>query len=356
MHKCCLVPNKNVTVENHEVFLIVFASFAVWLIFIFIVNRSHRPSYKELKFKRQLRAPFSPGEVTVVCWNIGYGALGSQAECVLEGGKVWRAYTKKEIRQAAQLIANDLYSLDPDVALIQEAARSSFFTRGVNILEIMSSILNKYSYIFCPDVYTVFVPRPLKIQHGLVTYVQNDVTDYNVCELPQESSYYYGFQKKHYTALVVRQQIVDRAQEWVFVNIHLSAFDKDQSLRRLQLETIFNFAKHELQKGNFVVIGGDWNMKIAPTMFPCKYFPNNQFWAGDFPMESLPEDWKFAVDLTIPTARSQERPYVKGESFTTIIDGFVTSPNVSVLEVKAINKDFLYTDHHPVLARFRANT
>lgn len=190
----------------------------------------------------------------------------------------------------------------------------------------------------------------------LLTCAQNTITSHTVLPLPQEPFLYYGFQKKRYAALVMRQKIAHSKSEWVFINIHLTTLDKVGILRKLQTKTIFDFAQQEFKKGNFVVIGGDWNMKISPTIFPHTSLPKNQFWTQDFPMEDLPNGWKFAVDETVPTTRTQEMPYIKGETFTTIIDGFVISPNVSLLEVQAIDKNFAYTDHHPVIARFRAET
>ena len=38
----------------------------------------------------------------------------------------------------------------------------------------------------------------------------------------------------------------------------------------------------------------------------------------------------------------------KGKTFTTLIDFYLVSPNVEILEVKTIDLDFKYSDHQPI--------
>jgi len=49
-----------------------------------------------------------------------------------------------------------------------------------------------------------------------------------------------------------------------------------------------------------------------------------------------------------------QRPYVRGENFTTAIDGFVISPNVRAESVRTRDLDFQFSDHPPVDAGFVA--
>ncbi len=64
--------------------------------------------------------------------------------------------------------------------------------------------------------------------------------------------------------------------------------------------------------------------------------------------------WDIITGPNVATVRTNERPYIKGENYTTIIDGYMVSPNVKTLSVKTIDIDFEYTDHQPVLATFSA--
>ncbi|MEO1436541.1 MAG: endonuclease/exonuclease/phosphatase family protein, partial [Bacteroidota bacterium] len=69
----------------------------------------------------------------------------------------------------------------------------------------------------------------------------------------------------------------------------------------------------------------------------------------------LPEGWLWAYDTTTPTNRKLADAYVKGETFTTLIDFYLVSPNVKIERVRTINQDFQYSDHQPVILYARLN-
>lgn len=142
--------------------------------------------------------------------------------------------------------------------------------------------------------------------------------------------------------------------EWTLINIHLSAFDEGANVRLEQLRAVLAFARGEHAKGNRVVIGGDWNYEFHRPARPYTTEQKYLFWVHPFPYEELPEGWSVAFDSQTPTVRTNERPYRKGENFTTTIDGFVISPNVRAMSVRARDLDFQFSDHQPVDARFVA--
>ena len=52
--------------------------------------------------------------------------------------------------------------------------------------------------------------------------------------------------------------------------------------------------------------------------------------------------------LGVPTNRKTASPYNKEETFITLIDFFLISPNVKMRQVKGIRQDFQFSDHQPV--------
>ncbi len=64
------------------------------------------------------------------------------------------------------------------------------------------------------------------------------------------------------------------------------------------------------------------------------------FWLFPFPQDALLEGWRIAADASVASVRTNERPYVAGENYTTVIDGFIVSPNVSVEEVRGFDLGF----------------
>jgi len=102
------------------------------------------------------------------------------------------------------------------------------------------------------------------------------------------------------------------------------------------------------------VIGGDWNMRLSATDFPHSIPKSDLFEVFDFPQDKLPKGWMLGVDGRTASLRSLSKPYLKGETFTTIVDGFVVSPNVRIEAIITDDLAFEHTDHHPVTGRFSA--
>ena len=70
---------------------------------------------------------------------------------------------------------------------------------------------------------------------------------------------------------------------------------------------------------------------------------------ADLPsLEPVPEGWRFVTDPDRPTVRTAHKPYVRGENYRLIVDGFLLSPNVGVISVETSDLDFQFSDHNPV--------
>jgi endonuclease/exonuclease/phosphatase family metal-dependent hydrolase len=102
-----------------------------------------------------------------------------------------------------------------------------------------------------------------------------------------------------------------------------------------------------------VVAGGDWNQN--PPKFDANLISKKWNPVGiehPIAVDFLPKDWNWSYPKITPTERFNDKPFEKGKNKTTTIDFFVTSPNVKVHSVEAINLDFFYSDHQPVLMTF----
>lgn len=141
--------------------------------------------------------------------------------------------------------------------------------------------------------------------------------------------------------------------ELVLGNLHLAAFDPEAGLRADQLERLAEFLQAETAKGSTVVLGGDWNLVLADTRFPHTTEERFLGWIHPLPSGFPPPGYRFAVDRTTPTVRTLERPYLHGENFTGIIDGFLVSADAELLDVRTYDLAFRFSDHHPVLLRLR---
>jgi endonuclease/exonuclease/phosphatase family metal-dependent hydrolase len=161
-------------------------------------------------------------------------------------------------------------------------------------------------------------------------------------------------------------------KEMVLINTHNEAFD-DGSQRTKQLAVLKDMMFAEYAKGNFVIVGGDWNQNpvgygdLAIGRFgdlAIGRLDDLEIWRfGDLDVGRtiepaiepgfLPSEWQWVFDPEIPTNRDVDAPYERGKTKTTIIDFFVVSPNVKVLGVRTDDLGFEWADHQPVEMKFR---
>jgi len=292
-------------------------------------------------------------EVSAMVWNIGYGGLGAESDFVADGGKATLPPSKAAVKKNVAGVVDQLEAADVDMILMQETAKSSLMTRGVRVLAAVEGALKGRHNVYSADMKARLLPPPLRLSHGLFTSTRLAGARHETIALPLEPGRIMGLFKRRYHMQVVRAPI-EGGGEWVFIDLHLSAFDDGANVRLEQLRAALAYAAQQYEKGGHVVLGGDWNYEFFNPGRPTTTGDAFLFWLHPFPYEELKEGWSVVIDRTTPTVRTNERAYNKGENFTTVIDGFVASPNVEALSVGAVDLDFQYTDHQPVLARFRA--
>ena len=292
-------------------------------------------------------------QITVTAWNIGYAGLGAESDFVADGGDSYLPPNRQAVDKNIAGITENLNSLPSDFFILQEVAGPSRLTRGANPLRAVNETLAERHNHFSSDFTLRYTPPPFAPKHGLYSSTAVPGITPETFNLPLEPGYILGAAKRRYHIQVLRAPFP--GGEWTIINLHLSAFDDGANIRRQQLRAVLDFAEEEYAKGRFVVMGGDWNLELARPDRPYTTIEEDLFWLHAFPLKELAEGWQIAVDETTPTVRTNERPYVPGENFTTVIDGFVVSPNVRVETVTTRDTDFQYTDHQPVTGTFQAS-
>ena len=109
--------------------------------------------------------------------------------------------------------------------------------------------------------------------------------------------------------------------------------------------------KEEQAKGNYCIAGGDFNQQFD-VADNAKYPIHNKdyFVPGMLESENLPQGFTFAVDDSFSTTRLNNKPYDANdpEMQYYIIDGFIVSDNLDIVNVKVQNENYKYSDHSPV--------
>ncbi|MCT4597044.1 MAG: endonuclease/exonuclease/phosphatase family protein [Vallitalea sp.] len=296
-------------------------------------------------------------KISALIYNIGYCGLDAKQDFFMDGGKGSRAESKEIALKNLQGITEFLKSQSADFILLQEVDIKATRSFHINEYEQLKQSLDGYSTTYCINYKVPWVPVPLSKPHGMVKSGLVTFSKYNINET---NRYKYPGKEKwpRQLALLDRcfiesRMLVEGGKELILINSHLSAYDKGGVIRKQQLDFLNNYIREEYEKGNYIVVGGDWNHFLPgtdPTIFETTMdWPE---WLKEIPKEFTPEGFKWGTDKNVPTSRTVGTSYVKGENYVSVIDGFLVSPNVEISNVKGHHLEFEYSDHNPVTLEF----
>ncbi len=290
--------------------------------------------------------------IALVTWNIGYCGLGAGMDFFYEGGTMVRP-GKETFDQYLGGVTHRLGTFGtPDFIFLQEVdtlAKRSWYT---NQYRLFCTQFPDYHSYFALN-YNAWVPMPVlqpmgKVQAGLM--LMGKATPVMVERHAFNSGYTWPMSlfmlKRCY--LLARYK-TGNGKQLVLINTHNSAFGDAAEIREKELSQLKTLMLEEYSKGNYVVIGGDWNQN--PAMFDSTAILDHYLVKTiqpPIPADFLPAGWQYAYDPQYPTNRDVDIPYTDGKTKTTLIDFFVLSPNLGLISAKTIPNGFKESDHQPV--------
>ncbi|MCP4138522.1 MAG: hypothetical protein GY754_46620 [bacterium] len=334
------------------------------LILLFFTVKEYTPAQEEVvanlsKVSAQLKE--APDELTVLSWNIGYCGIDKNTDFVLEGGKMSVPKDEKSVRENLDAAKSFLQKEAADVYFIQEVDEASSRSFDINQLKEIPALFPRFSSWFAYNFKVLFIPSPLndpigRVNSGILTMTKYNSFGATRYQLPGSFSWPTRvFHLKRCLTLVRIKSAVE-GKDWCFLNLHLSAYDPGGTLRKAQLGYVKEMMEKLYAEDNYVVLGGDWNSQfpgVTNGMFGSYTTPEEHlYWVQSIKKDWTPENWTWVYDKSIASCRTLEKPYVKGENFRTIIDGFLISPNVELKNVHAVDLEFVNSDHNPVIATF----
>ena len=276
--------------------------------------------------------------IQIFNWNIGYCGLGEESDFFYDGGSTVRM-DQSIVQKNLNGVMNTLkYYDEADIFLLQEVDTLSKRSWELNEYSDIAQILPEHNRSFALNYNVNFIPIPLtdpmgKVMGGLASYNRFTVTSAERHQFP--SSYAWPNSIYFLDRCFIVQRMPYNDVELVVINTHNSAYD-DGSLKAAEMDYLKEFLKAEEDKGNYIVVGGDWNQH-APGEGD-RQVPNDYM-----------DGWNWVFDTSFPTNRNLEKAYAAGETKTQIIDFFLCSPNVEAQSVNVINLDFKFSDHQPVI-------
>lgn len=306
---------------------------------------------------------------TAVSYNIGFGAYGPEYSFFMDTGTMLDGTPTQGVYGKAQseesVLANTagalevLQELDADLMLLQEVDYDSARSFRVDQRGLTADAFPEHAHVFGQNFHSGYLAYPFTDPHGAVNAGLQTLSRFSVSSAvrrsyPIDESFFVKFTDLDRCFTVLYLPVEDSDRQLVLIHSHMSAYDEGGTVRARQLELLCDVMEEEYLRGNYVIVGGDFNHALYGTeqAFPCEQqFPE---WVKTMDDSDLPESFSFVAaenGFDVPTCRGADIPYEKGVNYTTVVDGFLVSDNVRA-EAENIDTDFAYSDHNPVLLTF----
>ena len=298
---------------------------------------------------------------TVVTQNCGFGAYSPDFTFFMDGGTESWAESKESVIANTDAAAEEVLSFDPDFVLLQEIDTDSTRSYHVDQSERMAGFFDGFDRVFAVNYHSAFLMYPFTQPHGasnsgIMTFSRFPISS----ALRRSLTISTGFSKfldldRCYS--VSRIPVKD-GKELVLYNIHSSAYGGSDEIRTAQITQLTEDMLAEYKKGSYCVCGGDFNHDFTgDSAIVLGGSGTGEFgWAQPFPAELLPEGISRCIDYDdeslVATCRNCDVPYGP-DCKVFVVDGFLVSDNVSVLELHNVDTGFAYSDHQPVVMRFQ---
>ncbi|AGT42965.1 endonuclease/exonuclease/phosphatase family protein [Treponema pedis] len=337
----------------------------VILFFLFFTIMEYRPKKLEtvsVNTESKNETVQSESSLKILSWNLGYCGLDAKNDFFYDGGKAVVARSKEAVLENFEFVKQTISEINADFNLLQEIDVKSKRSFYVPEKEMLQSYLKDEDSCFAANYNAVTVPFPFfnslgKVHSGIFTSSKYKIKSAERHRLPGSFPWPLKTVNLKRCLLVSQLKTEIPDKDIYIINLHLSAYDSDGSMRKQELEYLRKLMLELYGKGHWVIAGGDWNSLfpgVEKDLFkPYTTDDSMLYWIQYLNKDFAGADWKWVFDKTEPTVRLLEKPYIKGENYTTIIDGFLVSPNVEILSVKTEGMDFAVSDHQPVIVEFK---
>lgn len=304
--------------------------------------------------------------IRLMSWNIGYGALGDNADFMMDGGNMVYTASKVRVEENLDFIRREVEKVDPSILLMQEldrnSARSFFLDEKQYFEDISENRLFHSESVYAPNFKVSFIPVPFppigRVEAGLVSFSEYKIEESERYALPNPFKWPLRAVNLKRCLEVSRLPVASTDKELVLINLHLEAYDSGEgkaAQTRMLKELIYN----EIDKGNYVIAGGDFNQVFSSTDISAYPVHEGVWQAGVIDEREFGDQVKFCADSSVPSCRSLDKPLASSQDKSPqgfqyyIVDGFIVSSNIEVQNCHTEDLGFFATDHNPVVMDFR---
>lgn len=307
------------------------------------------------------KAELSPEQgkpIKVMTWNLGYSALGDNADFFMDGGKGVYTADEARVRENLESMKDTVVEEDADIYFLQEIDRDADRSYHINEVDYMTRALDeeagaKYQTMFANNFKVKFVPFPIppvgEVDSGIMTASCFRCQRADRMQLPIPYKWPVSTAMLKRCLLVTRVRLSGSDKYLVLINCHLEAYD-DGSGKVAQTKMLRKVMMKEYNSGNYVMVGGDFNQTFDNVdMEDYPTYPG--LWqAGSISVSDFEPQFTAVMDNTVPTCRSLDKAYDGGiDHQFYMIDGFMVSDNIKVNSVETKDLGFVNSDHNPVI-------
>lgn len=309
------------------------------------------------------------GRLSFLNWNVGYGGLGATSNFFYDngnpfffsGGKMVRS-PKDVVEENIQAIVDFIGQQKTDFVLLQEVDLNSKRSYYINQYQRYLSVLPNYSSSFAPNYKVERVVIPVaepwnvmgKMESGLSSYSKYQPTQSTRYQFPGSYGWPdYIFHLDRCLSLQRYPTTHPDGKELIVINTHNSAYDGGK-LKDDEMAYFKQLVLQEYEKGNYIVVGGDWNQTPPNISFDAVgksigIPTDSSYYPANIPSDFMPEGWQWAYDPSVPTNRSMVDVLEYGKTNVTLVDFYLVSPNISIKKIAGKNLKFKNSDHNPIL-------
>ncbi|MEA3422492.1 MAG: endonuclease/exonuclease/phosphatase family protein [Bacillota bacterium] len=290
-------------------------------------------------------------ELTVTIFNMGYCGLDKGQDFFMDGGTGSRSSSEEQTLLNLENNIDAMKVVNSDIYLFQEIDIDSTRSFRIDQMSEIVKAFSDYNYSFAHNYKVPWVPIPLnkpmgKAESGLLTLVNGEIESATRYNLPNDQT----IPDKYFLLDRCMDEIIlplGNGKTLHMINLHLSAYDAAGVIKKEQMQFLRTFIKKLDFSDDYYIFGGDWNQLLSKDIVidRDKYNPE---WLGVPPTEfdDLPVTWGY--DISTNTVRDLYEAYNPGSTFETVIDGFLVSDNIEIVEIHTIDAGFENSDHNPV--------
>ena len=317
-------------------------------------------------------------EYSLLTYNLGFGSYSPEYSFFMDtgvmndgrkvAGKYAKGMSKADVRKNVDGQIELAKQNGCDFYFFQEVDERADRSYEINMKDEICAALSNYTSTYAKNFHTAKLLYPFsdpigKSESGILTLSRFEIDSSLRRSFPITSSFPDKFFDLDRCFSLNYLPVEGSDKQLTLLNLHMSAYDEGGKIRAQQLKMLNEVLTLEREKGNFVIAGGDFNHCLIADRFATddealNYFESQQRvpdWVKNSILHSdeIAQGYTIAAPMNAATCRGADIPYVSGVNYSTVIDGFLVSDNIEIIENTTVDTQYAFSDHNPVYLKFK---